>query len=114
MMKVVITGAALGALVLVAGWGTGHAQNQQADREELYCSYPRGGLAPDVGPYPCTRKPHYVGVRRLTTFCYGDKCEELVNFGVPPTAEPSAAPAPGAPRLSLVEQVRATVEQQAP
>lgn len=104
MVKVVMTGAALVALVLVAGPETGLAQSRQPqDREEFYCSYPRGGNAPDPGPYPCTQKPHWLGVRRVTTFCSGGKCAEVTNFGVPPALEPSVAASPraGRPFLSL-------------
>ncbi|MBI4562180.1 MAG: hypothetical protein HY724_09045 [Candidatus Rokubacteria bacterium] len=71
------------------------------DREEKYCIYPRGGLAPDSGPWPCTQSPHIVGIRKVMTVCEGGHCFEATNFGrslevagtnPPATQQPPQAP----------------------
>lgn len=110
MNRIVLTSAVLAVLV-VAGVAPASAQSREPDREEKYCIYPRGGVAPDVGPYPCTRSGHLVGVRQVSQACIAGHCADRVNFGRIPG--PSLAAAPGRTQPSL-PAFRSNTSVQAP
>ena len=89
--------------------------------EARKCIYPRGGLAPAVGPWPCDpKRPHSVEIDRRATFRPHplSRHSDRTNFGLaadqgaPPYAaavafDAALSPRSSAPQEAWIEEIEA-------
>lgn len=92
---------------IMAGPGSAGAENRK-------CIYPQGGLAPAVGPWPCSpNRPHLVEIDHRATFRPDPLSRHLdrTNFGLRADQRPVGYAAAGASDVVVSPRSSALAEE---